>query len=36
VRSFKGLGIKPFVVGLVAALAVGAISFTAITLLVSG
>lgn len=32
-QSFKGLGIKPFLVGLSAALAVGAISFIAISLL---
>jgi uncharacterized integral membrane protein (TIGR00698 family) len=32
-RSFKGLGIKPFMVGLGAALAVGVVSFVAISLL---
>jgi uncharacterized integral membrane protein (TIGR00698 family) len=32
-RSFKGLGVKPFLVGLGAALAVGVISFVAISLL---
>jgi uncharacterized integral membrane protein (TIGR00698 family) len=32
-QSFKGLGIKPFIVGLSAALAVGAISFISISLL---
>jgi len=32
-RAFKGLGIKPFVVGLCAALVVGVVSFVAITLL---
>jgi uncharacterized integral membrane protein (TIGR00698 family) len=32
-RSFKGLGIKPFIVGLVAALAVGVLSYVAISLL---
>jgi uncharacterized integral membrane protein (TIGR00698 family) len=32
-RAFKGLGIKPFFVGLCAALAVGVVSFVAITLL---
>jgi uncharacterized membrane protein YadS len=32
-RSFKGLGMKPFLVGLGAALVVGIISFIAITLL---
>ena len=32
-RSFKGLGVKPFLVGLGAALAVGVISFIAISLL---
>jgi uncharacterized integral membrane protein (TIGR00698 family) len=32
-RSFKGLGIKPFLVGLGAALIVGAVSFVAISLL---
>jgi uncharacterized integral membrane protein (TIGR00698 family) len=32
-RSFKGMGVKPFLVGLCAALAVGVISFFAITLM---
>jgi uncharacterized membrane protein YadS len=32
-RSFKGLGIKPFLVGLGAALIVGVVSFVAISLL---
>jgi uncharacterized integral membrane protein (TIGR00698 family) len=32
-RSFRGLGTKPFLVGLAAALAVGAVSFVAISLL---
>jgi uncharacterized integral membrane protein (TIGR00698 family) len=32
-RSFKGLGVKPFLVGLVAALVVGVVSFFAISLL---
>jgi uncharacterized integral membrane protein (TIGR00698 family) len=32
-RAFKGLGFKPFVVGLCAALVVGVVSFVAITLL---
>ena len=32
-RAFKGLGVKPFIVGLGAALVVGIISFVAITLL---
>jgi uncharacterized integral membrane protein (TIGR00698 family) len=32
-RTFKGLGIKPFLVGLSAALAVGVVSFVAISLL---
>jgi uncharacterized membrane protein YadS len=32
-RSFKGLGIKPFVVGLGAALVVGVVSFAAISLM---
>jgi uncharacterized membrane protein YadS len=32
-RAFRGLGIKPFLAGLVAALAVGVVSFIAITLL---
>ena len=32
-RTFKGLGIKPFFVGLSAALVVGVISFVAISLL---
>ena len=32
-RSFKGLGLKPFVVGLGAALVVGVVSFLAITLM---
>lgn len=32
-KSFKGLGVKPFLVGLSAALAVGLVSFIAITLL---
>jgi uncharacterized integral membrane protein (TIGR00698 family) len=32
-RTFRGLGIKPFLVGLCAALAVGVLSFIAITLL---
>jgi uncharacterized membrane protein YadS len=32
-KSIRGLGIKPFIVGLIAALAVGAISFIAISLL---
>lgn len=32
-QSFKGLGFKPFLVGLVSALAVGGVSFIAITLL---
>jgi uncharacterized integral membrane protein (TIGR00698 family) len=32
-RAFKGLGLQPFLVGLVAALAVGAVSFVAISLL---
>jgi uncharacterized membrane protein YadS len=31
-RSFKGLGVKPFLVGLVAALVVGVVSFIAIAL----
>ncbi|HDQ34840.1 MAG TPA: putative sulfate exporter family transporter [Chloroflexi bacterium] len=34
--AFKGLGFKPFVVGLIAALTVGGISIAAITLLVGG
>ena len=32
-RAFKGLGVKPFVVGLGAALVVGVVSFVAISLL---
>jgi uncharacterized membrane protein YadS len=32
-RTFRGLGIKPFLVGLSAALAVGVVSFVAISLL---
>jgi uncharacterized membrane protein YadS len=32
-RAFRGLGAKPFLVGLAAALAVGAVSFLAISLL---
>jgi uncharacterized membrane protein YadS len=31
--SFKGLGFKPFLVGLTAAMAVGVVSFVAISLL---
>jgi uncharacterized membrane protein YadS len=32
-RTFKGLGLKPFLVGLAAALAVGVVSYLAISLL---
>jgi uncharacterized membrane protein YadS len=32
-RSFKGLGLKPFLVGLGAALIVGVVSFIAISLM---
>ena len=32
-RAFKGLGIKPFLVGLAAALVVGIVSYVAISLL---